>query len=343
MTRRKPFVSKKVAPIGRTFSARISAGTISQSPVRRHYVSAFCTLAFSHYLVTCALIHEDAAALASVAFAGGRLIRIVLVACAVAVFFMSSCIVVPYPMPKRIESRTPSKDSFDFTFIHPGTTKREEVEQKLAPLASGTRTPGLFWGRFISSKVGVVAAGGVPYGGGGAVAGRGWSDQNLWVFFDDSGVVTGSRVISDSQLDGAFAEWFGTHPRALQLPLRLEVTHGHRDFGVGKGQVIFEPNQIRYEESSCEPGGKNKMGLVGRPFYHPDTCDHHFIFSASDAIRIHGESLPAKKGDDRFTRTITVQTRERKLNFYPVAPLTADELLDILGYLSLNRSHVKYR
>lgn len=89
---------------------------------------------------------------------------------------------------------TLEKNEIDLAFLQAGTTRREEVVNKLKQIDTGYAGPGMFWGRWSESKWGhwVIAA--VPGGAGGS-AGRNWHMHNLLVSFDENGVMQTKELV----------------------------------------------------------------------------------------------------------------------------------------------------
>lgn len=104
-------------------------------------------------------------------------------------------------LPTRVNGpagATLQKNDIDLTFLQAGTTRREEVVNRLSRIDTGYSNPRLFWGRWSESKWGswviLVTPGGV--GGG---AGRSWHARNLLVSFDENGVMQTKALIGDEK------------------------------------------------------------------------------------------------------------------------------------------------
>lgn len=124
-------------------------------------------------------------------------------------------------MPMR--SRGPAgasieSNQLDLTFLHPGTTTRNEVTDRLAAINTGYANPRLFWGRWSESKWGYWwfvtdfgIAGHSPEAAGNAA--RKWHVKNLLVTFDDKGVMQDRKLFDDDR-----ALWPALHAELAQAP-----------------------------------------------------------------------------------------------------------------------------
>jgi hypothetical protein len=126
-------------------------------------------------------------------------------------------------LPTRNEGPTGAtlqKNDIDLTFLQAGTTRREEVINRLSRIDTGYSNPRLFWGRWRESKWGFVYAG---VGGG---AERAWHARNLLVSFDENGVMQTKALIGDEktlerELRARLAK---TPPLDLSQPMPVELT-----------------------------------------------------------------------------------------------------------------------
>lgn len=134
--------------------------------------------------------------------------------------------------PIRVPTKTTGpRGGIDLGFLQVGSTRREEVVQKLGWANSGVTEERIFLGRWASSSWDVI--GGVP-----PVVGesRAWTVHNLLVQFDEHGVVQGYKVFSDADLVKELTAWIARgQSRSLDLttPISISIEHRHA-WGQGK-------------------------------------------------------------------------------------------------------------
>jgi hypothetical protein len=161
--------------------------------------------------------------------------------------------VVSVPMTKRVQgaSGTPEKKTVDLAFIKIGQTQREEVMQKLGWSDTGVKESKLFLGRWISSgSAPLFEIGG--YGGGVDDVGRKWNAHNLFVEFDDKGVVSAVHDISEKDLVPQMSDWITRSKAAsLQLspPLELQIEHHQNNGGPDSAQLLLSQSVFEFHES----------------------------------------------------------------------------------------------
>lgn len=110
----------------------------------------------------------------------------------------SACVIVPLRVPTRIEAPDGTRQALPAAPVVPGTTTRQEVEERYKAFAVAHDVPNLFWGRFLKSSWAVFwAVGWLGYGDAGG--GRTWGSYNVLVTFDDQGSVKSSEVVPDRQ------------------------------------------------------------------------------------------------------------------------------------------------
>lgn len=113
------------------------------------------------------------------------------------VLILTGC-VVPMKMPSRANGPmggTIQKDDIDLTFLQAGTTRREEVINRLRRMDTGYSSSTMFWGRWNESKAGVAVIG--PLGGD---AGRIWNVHNVLINFDENGVMQSKDLIGSEKV-----------------------------------------------------------------------------------------------------------------------------------------------
>ena len=120
---------------------------------------------------------------------------------------------------------TLQKNDIDLAFLQAGTTRREEVVNKLNRIDTGYSSPGMFWGRWSESKWGHWVIVVVP-GGAGGNAGRNWHVHNLLVSFDENGVMQSKDLIdSEKELERELnVQLAKALPLDLSQPMPVKLT-----------------------------------------------------------------------------------------------------------------------
>jgi hypothetical protein len=179
-------------------------------------------------------------------------------------------------------------------FIQAGTTKRQEVLDKLSPIDTGYSSPRLFWGRWANSKWGywwiLVAPSGPSGGGGGAGAGnakRLWHLQNLVVSFDENGVVRSNKEFEDDK--SLWRELHGRLPDLAPLDLTqlLSIPLGrHGDGGLTVGEDFIEVHRSKKSPARIPFSSVLRISHDGTPDKNVEpglTC-HTLHFSEKTAV-----------------------------------------------------------
>ncbi len=134
------------------------------------------------------------------------------------------CLAAPVKLPQRTRGAGQEGSVIvlpDLSFIKLGTTRVEEVKQKLSAIDTGYSNPQLFWGRWATSSWGWygLASSSDPL----SVGGRWWYAHNLLLTFDPGGVVVQKETINS---EPELWEKLRTHvsqlaPLDLSTPLRI--------------------------------------------------------------------------------------------------------------------------
>jgi hypothetical protein len=136
----------------------------------------------------------------------------------------SGCAVVPVRVPTKIRNISGELGKkLDLDFIRVGTTRREEVGQKLGWVDTGVKDDGLFLGRWADSSWGVAWA---VSGYTSAVGGwnRKWTTHNLVLDFDEKGVVQQMSFVPDEDILRTLSERVSKNSsRSLDLSTPIEV------------------------------------------------------------------------------------------------------------------------
>lgn len=115
----------------------------------------------------------------------------------------TSCLAIPSKLPTRLRGAAGvrlEKSAVDFSFVKVGSTRRDEVEAKLAEIDAGSPSQ-FFWGRWAESSWGLVGAGATgsdldPVAG---FAERHWHFHNLLLSFDEQGIVQEKTTVDDGE------------------------------------------------------------------------------------------------------------------------------------------------
>jgi hypothetical protein len=161
----------------------------------------------------------------------------------------AACVAVPLRVPTKTKnvSGQETRGKTDVSFIQAGTTRQEEVREKLSWIDTGVKDERFFVGRWADSSWGVAWAAGGGYSGG-AGWNRAWKTHNLVLDFDEQGVVRGMSFFPDKDivktLSGRVARDSG---RYLDLSTPIEVPAEY----VGRtqtflGRLVFSKDTLTF-------------------------------------------------------------------------------------------------
>jgi hypothetical protein len=143
-------------------------------------------------------------------------------------FLCSGCLVFPAGKANPpIGASGALSAKVDLTFIHPGTTQRAEVIEKLKLLDSGCGNTQSFWGRWSTPSADIVWI----HPSDPALRpsdSHGYSIHNILVEFDNQGAVQSSRLVSDDHIIPelrAFQVKTHTLPLDLSEPISFFVEY----------------------------------------------------------------------------------------------------------------------
>ena len=165
------------------------------------------------------------------------------------------CCVVPVRTAvksKNVSGQTGKK--LDLEFIQPGTTTRDEIDQKLGWIDVGLRDDKIFLGRWADSSWGVAWAVG---GGYNAAAGwnRIWLIHNLVLYLNEKGIVQQRFLIPDTEIINALSVLTLRDPgRSLDLSVPIELPveyvrpteHIAGRLVLSKDEFLFLPRKLAY-------------------------------------------------------------------------------------------------
>jgi hypothetical protein len=179
---------------------------------------------------------------------------VLFVTCIFAVTVAAGCLVAPVPMTKRVQgySGQPINNAADVKFVRVGETKREDVLQNFHWADSGIKDGRLFWGRWITSGSGVVwGVGGLGGGtsGEGSVS-RQWVAHNLFVRFDEHGIVSQVHEVPDGEIVSQLAAFMLNEARDLDISTPIELQGKHRkSHSIGDIVVHLRLDSVRVDHS----------------------------------------------------------------------------------------------
>jgi hypothetical protein len=161
--------------------------------------------------------------------------------------FLLGCVVVPVRTPTRTSGASGDKGKADLDFIQVGTTRREEVVQKMGWTDVGIKDERLFLGRWVSSSWVVFSAGGSQSG-----TDRHWGAHNVLVEFDEKGIVKQYSVFGDAELVKRLYRWVAQGPdRLLDLskPIEIQVEHYLRWGRSHGGTLVLAKDSFEFREA----------------------------------------------------------------------------------------------
>jgi hypothetical protein len=160
---------------------------------------------------------------------------------------LSAGCIIPVPTTKGIKSvdgvRMPKH--LGIRSFRPGSTRRDEVLQKIGWADAGLQCKGLFLARWKVSQmavcVGVAAPG--TYGGA-ADCGRVWQGRNLIIQFEGNGVVQKVQRVPDHDIGKVLAAWLATDPELpldLSRPIQIPVERGHNsaELTLARAYIVY--------------------------------------------------------------------------------------------------------
>jgi len=201
----------------------------------------------------------------------------------------TGCIIVPVRVPTKTVSVTGVVGKkLDLSFIKAGITNREEIEQKLSSVDTGVKDGNLFVGRWAESSWGVAWAA----GGGYAAAGgwnRSWTTHNLFVDFDEKGVVLRSSLVPDQNVVNTLSDRISKapiRPLDLSVPIRIPVEYIRADKSF-LGTLILSENDFTFLEDR-DVGAKVAYDFKTPP----QNLGHLSLGSWATSNSSHPENMP---------------------------------------------------
>jgi hypothetical protein len=174
---------------------------------------------------------------------------------------LPSCIVIPTKLPTKVRGPAGvdlAKDAIRVDHIRVGVSTRDDVKRELAAVDTNVDLPRLFWGRWVSSSFGVIAGMMWGFGPGEQADGssRHWHTYDLFVTFDDHGVVTAKKVIQDNNVE----VW--SHLRAVNKELALPLPTATIASEPGEdeqSQAFFAPAEVKFAGTKKHAGATMKL------------------------------------------------------------------------------------
>ena len=150
-------------------------------------------------------------------------------------------------LPARTKGPTGStiqENDIDLAFLQAGTTRREEVVNRLSRIDTGFSNSRMFLGRWSESKWGHWVILASPGGAGGDV-GRNWHVHNLLVSFDENGIMQTKELIDDERvLERELRAWLAKVP-SLDLSQPVPVGLIPLPAGYGATEMTLTKDVIR--------------------------------------------------------------------------------------------------
>lgn len=175
---------------------------------------------------------------------------------------LPSCIVIPTKMPTKVRGIAGvdlPKDAIRVDHIQIGVSTREDVKRELAVVDTNLDHPRLFWGRWVSSSFGVIAGMMWGFGPGEQADGssRHWHTFDLFVTFNDHGLVTAKKVIQDSNVE-LWSYLRGMNKElAVPMPTRtIASAPGEYE----QSQAFFTPDEVQFTATKKHARTTMKLG-----------------------------------------------------------------------------------
>ena len=212
-----------------------------------------------------------------------------------------SCIVLPLRVATRTRapSGTVRKTKIKVNFIQVGSTSREDVLNNLGWINTGIQEENLFWGRWTSSAWDVVWV----VGGGYTAAGgskRYWGNHNLFVEFDEKGLVKSYSVFNDGAILKRLCATLTQRmrePLNLSPPIEIQVQHRHaREAQYEPAKLILGKESFEFKEFTKKSHSFEISPAKITRFSHASTFVRDPSSNASIIYSVHfGEKTNAGK------------------------------------------------
>ncbi len=142
--------------------------------------------------------------------------------------YFCGCAAVPMRVPTKARNVSGEVGKkLDMDFIQVGSTKREEVGQKLSWINTGVKDERVFVGRWADSSWGVAwAVAGYTYAASGW--NRSWTTHTLVLGFDENGVVRQMSVVPDKDVLRTLSEQVSKDSSSsldLSTPIKVPVEY----------------------------------------------------------------------------------------------------------------------
>jgi hypothetical protein len=197
---------------------------------------------------------------------------------AVSLVVLSGCVIVPVRLPTQTKDISGKVQKLDFTFLEAGSTTRDAVTKNLAPIDTHANEAEFFWGRWESSKWAVGGFAGLGYG---AVAGGGrvWGARNIFVNFDQKGIVSSWTVVDDKklfhQLD--LQELVASSSVAVPpLTREIELPSSSQIQAIHTANLTFSEESVGCGDIQISRGNIRKIAITAEEAQHP-SADHVWI------------------------------------------------------------------
>ena len=196
--------------------------------------------------------------------------------------YFCGCAAVPMRVPTKARNVSGEVGKkLDMDFIQVGSTKREEVGQKLSWINTGVKDERVFVGRWADSSWGVAwAVAGYTYAASGW--NRSWTTHTLVLGFDENGVVRQMSVVPDKDVLRTLSEQVSKDSSSsldlstpIKVPVEYYIRASKRFLGtlvLGRDALVFlqdrETNSKEVYDFRISPAGISHLSMGhghGRP------------------------------------------------------------------------------
>lgn len=226
---------------------------------------------------------------------------------------LTGCIAVPVRAPTRTIGTQGRQGDADLNFLKPGSTTRDQVEEKLEWTDTGFKDDHAFFGRWIGSSWTILWAGGGGYSGD-AGSDRQWTPHNVLIEFDERKVVKDYREFPDEALVHEITKWAQRrNAPSPSIPVTLRVKHRHGTGGYENGDLVLRDDSVAF---------------------HEDVARHDFRIERKQVLRVasagklrKGESAPS------FTNLVIYFAEQTSMGTHMTVRMEIPALVVLVEYL----------
>ncbi|MBZ5659343.1 MAG: hypothetical protein LAO08_02965 [Acidobacteriia bacterium] len=231
------------------------------------------------------------------------------------------------PIRKQVSGVSETREKIDLSFLQVGSTRREEVFEKLDWINTGIQEEDLFVGRWSAFSVDWVWGWAPPpvYGMPGTQ--ENWRPNNLMVEFDARGVVKQILVLSDSDFLRELSGWVqsnGPSLPALVTATTITVKHRHSS---GKYHIA-----------------DLTLGLDSFDFREKDDASHNFSIARRQLSSLsHPNATPGNKSAPRDINCRLEFREATKAGSHLTLAMDVPSLFVLIEYVEQNRKAPEQR